>query len=413
MSPSCALPTVAHMGTVWTILALLVTAGVGSMVAAWLHSDQRVGRTSRRQEHGRAGSAIEDLATAKRLLIVSASIGAGHDGAADELARRAVARGALVDRCDFLDLLPNGLGSIVRGLYHRQLKALPTSWGWLMAMLGQPACLRIVGGSAALLARRRLLAAVRSDTGLVVTTYPLASHAVGSLRLRRRLGCRALAFLTDMSVHPLWIAPGMDGHAALHELPAGEAHRRGACDVAVVGPAVDPRFHRSAPWQRIEARRKWGLPAETPLALIVAGSWGVGDITQAVADVNRTRRAIPVVVCGENARLHDSLVAAGVYAFGWVSDMATLMQACDLVVQNAGGLTSLEARASGLPVVTYRPLPGHGRTNAAALEQAGWATWARDVNDLTATLVGLLGTAQPAVPEVVTHAGELRLAVAP
>jgi UDP-N-acetylglucosamine:LPS N-acetylglucosamine transferase len=66
------------------------------------------------------------------------------------------------------------------------------------------------------------------------------------------------------------------------------------------------------------------------------------------------------------------------------------------VVQNAGGLTSLEALASGVPVVTYRELPGHGRTNAQALADAGWAAWARDADDLPR----VLGTAltRPATP---------------
>ena len=62
---------------------------------------------------------------------------------------------------------------------------------------------------------------------------------------------------------------------------------------------------------------------------------------------------------------------------GWVSDMAALMAASDVEVQNAGGLSSLEARQSGLPVVTYRSLPGHGTTNNSGLDEAGWASCAR------------------------------------
>ncbi len=42
---------------------------------------------------------------------------------------------------------------------------------------------------------------------------------------------------------------------------------------------------------------------------------------------------------------------------GWVDDMHTLMQAVDLIVENAGGLTCQQALAAGLPTITYRPLP--------------------------------------------------------
>jgi hypothetical protein len=66
------------------------------------------------------------------------------------------------------------------------------------------------------------------------------------------------------------------------------------------------------------------------------------------------------------------------------------MHACDALVQNAGGLTSLEAFAAGLPVVSYRCIPGHGRSNARALEEAGLAAWIRNRGDLGPALAGLL-----------------------
>ncbi|MFI6254099.1 UDP-N-acetylglucosamine--N-acetylglucosamine transferase, partial [Streptomyces sp. NPDC051016] len=58
--------------------------------------------------------------------------------------------------------------------------------------------------------------------------------------------------------------------------------------------------------------------------------------------------------------------------------------------QNAGGLTSLEAFAAGLPVASYRCIPGHGQTNAAALDEAGLAAWIRDPADLGPALAELL-----------------------
>ena len=44
--------------------------------------------------------------TPERVLIVSASVGAGHDGAARELAHRLERRGVLTETRDFLDALP-------------------------------------------------------------------------------------------------------------------------------------------------------------------------------------------------------------------------------------------------------------------------------------------------------------------
>jgi UDP-N-acetylglucosamine:LPS N-acetylglucosamine transferase len=66
------------------------------------------------------------------------------------------------------------------------------------------------------------------------------------------------------------------------------------------------------------------------------------------------------------------------------------MHAADVLVQNAGGMTVQEAVASALPVVTYRSIPGHGLTNAAALDEAGIARWARHSGELAAALAGAL-----------------------
>jgi UDP-N-acetylglucosamine:LPS N-acetylglucosamine transferase len=37
---------------------------------------------------------------------------------------------------------------------------------------------------------------------------------------------------------------------------------------------------------------------------------------------------------------------------------------------------------AGLPAVTYRPIPGHGRANAGVLDAAGLAPWAHDPEQL-------------------------------
>ena len=61
----------------------------------------------------------------RRVFIVSASMGAGHDGAARELARRVVAAGDEARVVDFLDAGPLGTGHLMRLGYELQLKLAP------------------------------------------------------------------------------------------------------------------------------------------------------------------------------------------------------------------------------------------------------------------------------------------------
>ncbi|MBD0694294.1 MGDG synthase family glycosyltransferase, partial [Streptomyces sp. CBMA123] len=326
-----------------------------------------------------------------RVVIVSASVGAGHDGAAAQLALRLGALGFEVDRHDFLDLVPAGLGRLVSSSYRLLLTLAPTAYQRIYSSTenaGRPGPLiRLVQRST----HRRLLRSLPADTRAVVATYPIAGQVLGHLRRRGRLTVPAAVYLTDFSVHPLWVAPGADLHLAAHPVPAEQAREHGAERVEVAGPVVDPRFTPATAAQRAAARERFGLPPDTPLALLVAGSWGVGEVAKVAAEVRDTGAVVPVVACGKNRALVEQLRAEGIeHVFGWVDDVPGLMHACDVLVQNAGGLTSLEAFACGLPAVSYRCIPGHGRTNAAALDQAGLAPWIQDPADLGPVLAAMV-----------------------
>lgn len=315
------------------------------------------------------------------VVIISAGVGAGHDGAAFELRARLADVGYRVSVVDFLDLLPGAVGRLLRSTYRVQLRAAPRTWEWLLAATANESGLAAVAARLARLAEPGVLGVVDAQTTAVVSTYPLASQALGHLRVAGRIRGPVITYLTDMSVHPLWVSEGIDAHLALHAVPAGQASRLGAARVSITRPTVSPDFRpRSSTLEQQAARRKLGLPPVGKLALVTTGSWGVGEVEESAEDIAATGLATPVIACGGNHALRARLEASGAgVAMGWVTDMPTLMHACDVVVQNAGGLTCLEALASGLPVISYRCLPGHGRTNAAALQLAGWCPWPHDI----------------------------------
>ncbi|MEU9154735.1 hypothetical protein AB0D59_30285 [Streptomyces sp. NPDC048417] len=87
-------------------------------------------------------------------------------------------------------------------------------------------------------AERRTVRALAPDTRAVVSTYPGASQVLGALRRRGLLTVPAFTYLTDLSVHALWVAPGIDAHLAVHPVPAAQAHAQGAAAVERQGGAV-------------------------------------------------------------------------------------------------------------------------------------------------------------------------------
>jgi UDP-N-acetylglucosamine:LPS N-acetylglucosamine transferase len=350
------------------------------------------------------------------VVVVSASIGAGHDAAAAELARRLTRAGYAVAQVDFLDWLPGRLGERLRTLYQRQLAIAPVSWQWLLSALARSDVLAAVVVGLCRLACRaavRELAAGRA-TGLVVSTYPLATQVLGGLTRRGRIRVPVACYLTDPAVHPLWLTAGIELYLASHPATVDQLRtqrRRPGLPVVLVAPVARPGFGptpgptaqptagsttdartdarlspRPVNTIREALRERFGLPAG-PLALVASGAWAVGDIEATAREIAASGVATPVVVCGVNDELRARLadLSPGV-VLGWVADMPALMRAVDVAVLNSGGMTWAEAYISGLPTIHYRPLPGHGRANARLLDQAKQVPWVRTPIELPAAL---------------------------
>jgi UDP-N-acetylglucosamine:LPS N-acetylglucosamine transferase len=322
-------------------------------------------------------------------VLVSASIGSGHDRIAAELARRLKGRGFDAECHDFLTTMPWGTGAFIRGAFRGILRRIPWGYGILYVAGGRWRAVATLSRVLLRLTHSRLRRLIPPDTVAVVSTFPLASQALGSLRRRGHLTAPLITVLTDFGVHTLWVAPGVDVHIALHEASAAQARRLGADGVVVSGPAVGPAFRRDPSWTKTEARQRFGLPESGRLALLVTGSWGVGEVRAAAAEIARTGTGA-VVACGHNPALSRRLNRDGVgHILDWVDDMPALMQAVDVLVENAGGLSSLEAMALGLPLVSYRPIPGHGRANIATMAAAGVTRWVRRPDELHPTMLEL------------------------
>jgi UDP-N-acetylglucosamine:LPS N-acetylglucosamine transferase len=349
---------------------------------------------------GCAGWALVPAAAAVRVptggvLVVSASMGAGHDGVAYELARRWREQGTPVTVVDYLRVLPWGLGRFIRRAYAAQLHYAPSTYEWLYGVLERRPLLDRVAGVIAGTGRRRLLRIVR-DGGcrLVVATYPLAGRAAGQLRREGRLRVPVATFLTDIDVHATWLDRGTDLYLAVYDVSARAAAQRTGRPAIATGPVLSPQHDSLVTLaERRTARASLQLPEDAgPVVLMVTGSWGVGGV-QSAALALRDGGAVPVVLCGRNHALRSALEHSGIRSVGWTTDVRPLYAAADVVVHNAGGLSCLEAFAAGVPVIGHACLPGHGQRNARAMADADLASLADNEPDLVRLVHEVGGTA--------------------
>jgi hypothetical protein len=325
-----------------------------------------------------------------RFLVLSAGMGSGHDAVCAELTRRLAAAGHDAVRADVLDLFPAGVGSGLRSFYRTAVGRVPAVYAGVYAAFLRPGPGQRPGAAPlAALADERLLGLVRRERpDAVVAAFHLAAQVTGRLRARGTLGVPAAVLITDFAVHRQWLHPGNDLHLCLSDPVARQVRRSVPGPAVVSGPLVGGHFQRGScdtdGW-----RRRLGTAGEGPV-LVSGGAWGVGT---RIADTARLMSAagfLPVVLCGDNTRLRRTIARVpGALATGWVHDMPGLMAACRAVVDNAAGQTALEALAMGVPVIGYRPIPGHGVAGVKAMAGLGLSDFAPDARSLIRSLAAL------------------------
>ena len=300
---------------------------------------------------------------------------------------------------DGLRAMGRALEWVLVRVYLGQARNTPGSIGIVYEMTsgrGRAAVVRAIVG---LLFAGGLLKAIREERpDLVVSTYPLVIAALGHLRKSGKLGVPAAAIISDYGAHPLWVASGVDLHLVVSP-PSAELISHAGGKGCVARLPVAPKFG-FAPTREV-AREILGLPQETLVALIVGGAWGIGDLGGAARHVAESG-AYAIIVTGNNVRLKNRLEEEfgsneSVRVLGWREDVPVLMAASDCLIQNAGGMTCLEAVEMGLPILIFEPLKGHGELNARIMEQAGDAHLVRTPEDLGA-LVRSLARREASLP---------------
>lgn len=322
------------------------------------------------------------MAEQTRVMIVTAAMGAGHTQVATELARRVRARGATADVVDMIGAA-GPAGVRLQRTYRFLLKRAPWLYDAAMrfwARVPRPLEALTAAGS------HSFEHALRTEVGrigpdVIVSTYDLASQALGRLVGRGEVSAPIVTLVVDPGAHPYWVSRHVDRHLVLTALTGEQLRAHGARGVEVVGPVLRPEF--DAPPGRAAARARLGLPAHARIVLVTAGSWAVGAIESTVQLLTADPDLYVLALCGRDdhllARLADT---ARVHPIAWTPDAPAYLAAADVVVDNAGGLTCWEALASRTPVLLFRPLAGHGRFNAATLDAAGLARWVRRDDEL-------------------------------
>jgi len=325
------------------------------------------------------------LSGSRRALLVSGSIGMGHDVMADAFAASLSARGWATETLDAMALL-GGAGHRAGEAVFRSLLGIPGTFDALHfhALRGGNRLARFLDDQAARRIAPRLSSVLQeSPASLVVSVFATAASAMSRVRADG-VAARTVTFCTDVNPHRLWVHPNTDVYLVPSPTSAAFLRRfEPEARVLVVPAPVRARFY-DAP-SRADARSSLGIPADARVVLLMTGSWGLGPL----AEVARSLAAADVhvlAVAGRRASLETALRAAAaadhrIIPFGFTDRVPELMAACDVVVTSAGDTCS-EARVIGRRMVLLDVVAGHGRENLQHELELGDAVVASTAPDL-------------------------------
>lgn len=322
----------------------------------------------------------------KRVLVLSASVGAGHIRAAQAVERafQQAGSGHEVRHIDTLDYTNKLFRKLYSQVYIDLVNKAPDVLGWLYDSLDKPWH-----------HERRRLALNKLNTGpfikmlkeyqpdIAVCTHFLPAEIISWLKAKRKLNMPQAVVVTDFDVHAMWLCRHYEQYfVALDETRAHMAELGIPAEkISVTGIPIDPVFALRRDKQ--EMRAKHGLRSDGPVLLISAGGFGVGPIEHLMLSLTKLRHEAQVVaICGRSAELKqrvERVVAkadgarVAVKVVGFTTEMDEYMAAADMVVGKPGGLTTSEALAKGLVFVIVNPIPGQEERNADHLLEEGVA----------------------------------------
>lgn len=343
---------------------------------------------------------------ASRILLLSASAGAGHTRAAQAVEEAAKARfpNATIRHEDVLDHVGRAYRKAYAGSFLQMVNHAPALWGALYDASDKVADVaeRKVRDKLVRFFDRLEFAPFRKMVrsfapDAVISTHFLPAQVFAPSRKKGKDAFRFGLVVTDFDVHAYWVQPSVDRVCvATEELKFVLASRGVPAErIHVTGIPISSAF--SAPHDRAALRASLGLTEDRPVVLVMGGGHGVGSLEETVRTVLSCGPADVLAIAGRNEELKAALetlpnpLGTRLHVFGFVTRIAELMAVANVAVTKSGGLTTSECLAMGLPMVVRDPIPGQEERNADFLLEAGAGLKANGAASLEFKLRSLLG----------------------
>ena len=342
----------------------------------------------------------------KKVLIMSASTGGGHNRAAraikEELESRTIDNMSIeCEIVDSLKLVNNTMDKVISRGYEKSALYTPKAYGSVYRFSETTIASKNefkTNPLTSLMARKFKHLLNESTPDLIIGTHPFPMIALSTLKKNNNIHSLSrsesfykstkvdippmISVLTDYTTHSTWIQNEIDyyivGHEYVKELLVYEGVD--SEKVKAFGIPVEKSFlsHRD----RETVLTELGLSPEKLTVLLMGGSFGAGNIKETLEDLIAIDRDFQIlVITGRNEHLKDKLSKMldstihnkNICLLGYTNKMNDILASIDVLISKPGGLTTTEALLNDVPMIVPYFIPGQEEENLDFLTNCGAA----------------------------------------
>ena len=342
----------------------------------------------------------------KKVLIMSASTGGGHNRAAraikEELESRTIDNMSIeCEIVDSLKLVNNTMDKVISRGYEKSALYTPKAYGSVYRFSVTTIASKNefkTNPLTSLMARKFKHLLNESTPDLIIGTHPFPMIALSTLKKNNNIHSLSrsesfykstkvdippmISVLTDYTTHSTWIQNEIDYYIVGHEYVKELLIYEGVDSekVKAFGIPVEKSFlsHRD----RETVLTELGLSPEKLTVLLMGGSFGAGNIKETLEDLIAIDRDFQIlVITGRNEHLKDKLSKMldstihnkNICLLGYTNKMNDILASIDVLISKPGGLTTTEALLNDVPMIVPYFIPGQEEENLDFLTNCGAA----------------------------------------
>ncbi|MGL5134151.1 MAG: MGDG synthase family glycosyltransferase [Planktothrix sp.] len=319
------------------------------------------------------------------ILILSSSLGAGHNSAAQAL-NQAFSQfpDVTVTVEDALEYASSIYRNAVTSIYKQLSEKAPQIYrayyeGTDLEDLERSLELNIVTAKIERVFFRKLRHLIEEiNPDAIVCVQQIPSRLLQLLEEEERISKPHYVVITDVIAHSSWINKEVDGYYLPNDLTTDFLIKRGVDPAILHVTGIPIKLEVLETKSQVEIREHYQLKTDKPVLTIFGGGLHYKRVRLMVSQLMDTLElGTLIVVAGRNEQLLDSLTELNstpeteLRKLGLVDYVDDLVVASDLVITKAGGLIVSEVLARGKPMIIVDPFPGQEEWNADLIVAAG------------------------------------------